>query len=125
MLKDKKEVLLGTPGNLRNRHLKFTDHSQINKKKLHEYLNEAISNYKKGEKLIQAKYKTIILAIDIKNKYKASNVLNYFDSLAYSHKKKYINWIESAKKEETRINRIEKSIELLFSKQKLNEKYKK
>lgn len=125
LLKDKKKVLLGNPENLHNRHLKFTDHSQINEKILLEYLTEAISNNKKGKKLIQTTDKTIVLATDIKNKYKASHVLNYFDSLAYSHKKEYVNWIESAKKEETRTNRIEKSIEMLISKQKLNEKYKK
>ena len=125
LLKDKKKVLVGNPGNLHNRHLKYTDHSQINEKILLDYLTEAISNNKKGKKLIQTNDKTIVLAKDVKNKYKASHVLNYFDSLAYSHKKEYINWIESAKKEETRLNRIEKSIEMLISKQKLNEKYKK
>jgi uncharacterized protein YdeI (YjbR/CyaY-like superfamily) len=30
--------------------------------------------------------------------------------MAYSHKKEYINWIEEAKKAETRASRIEKAI---------------
>ncbi len=33
-----------------------------------------------------------------------------FDKMAYSHKKEYINWIEEAKKAETRASRIEKAI---------------
>ena len=38
-----------------------------------------------------------------------------FTALSYSHKKEYIDWIESAKKPETRQNRIEKMAEMLAS----------
>jgi hypothetical protein len=38
-----------------------------------------------------------------------------FDALSYSHKKEYVDWIESAKKPETRLNRIEKMAEMLAS----------
>jgi len=36
-----------------------------------------------------------------------------FAALSYSHKKEYADWIESAKKPQTRLNRIEKAIEML------------
>jgi hypothetical protein len=36
-----------------------------------------------------------------------------FAALSYSHKKEYADWIESAKRPETRLKRIEKAIELL------------
>lgn len=36
-----------------------------------------------------------------------------FNKLAYSHRKEYMFWIESAKREETRQNRIVKMIDLL------------
>jgi len=36
-----------------------------------------------------------------------------FNALSYSHKKEYVDWIESAKKPETRLNRIEKMAEML------------
>ncbi|MGD0737076.1 MAG: YdeI/OmpD-associated family protein [Terracidiphilus sp.] len=38
-----------------------------------------------------------------------------FDEFSYSHKKEYVDWIESAKKPETRLKRIEKAIEVLAS----------
>jgi uncharacterized protein YdeI (YjbR/CyaY-like superfamily) len=38
-----------------------------------------------------------------------------FDKLAFSHKKEYVEWITGAKKEETRIARLEKTIEKLTS----------
>lgn len=43
---------------------------------------------------------------------------SYYNSLAFSHKKEYIVWILSAKKDETRRNRIEKMIEMLGKGQK-------
>jgi hypothetical protein len=37
----------------------------------------------------------------------------FFDKLSYTHQKEYVNWINEAKKEETRQNRIIKTIEML------------
>ena len=42
-------------------------------------------------------------------------VLDYFNQLAYTHRKEYVLWILSAKQEKTRINRIEKSLEMLLN----------
>jgi hypothetical protein len=36
-----------------------------------------------------------------------------FAALSYSHKKEYVDWIESAKKPETRSNRIEKAVAMI------------
>jgi hypothetical protein len=41
----------------------------------------------------------------------------FFESLSYSHKKEYTDWIGSAKKPETKLARVEKAIEMLQSKQ--------
>jgi len=37
----------------------------------------------------------------------------FFEKLSYTHKKEYVQWIEEAKKPETRSTRIEKTIALL------------
>lgn len=39
---------------------------------------------------------------------------DFFDKLSYTHQKEYVTWIESAKKEETRISRVEKTLEMLL-----------
>jgi hypothetical protein len=39
-----------------------------------------------------------------------------FEKLAYTHQKEYVDWITEAKKEETRQNRILKTIEMLKNK---------
>ncbi|KPU43526.1 hypothetical protein OXPF_29670 [Oxobacter pfennigii] len=45
--------------------------------------------------------------------------MNFYTSLSFSRKKEYLQWIVSAKKAETRAQRIEKSVELLENNQKL------
>lgn len=40
----------------------------------------------------------------------------YFDSLAYTHQKEYVKWITDAKREETRIARLQKMLTMLQSK---------
>lgn len=125
LLKDKKKILLENPGNVHNRHIKFTDVKQIDDKVILEYLFEAIDNNRKGLKIIESKDKTIVTPEDVVKAFKKAKVLAYFDSLAFSHRKEYVQWIESAKKEETRTRRIEQAIEKLQDKQGLNDKYKK
>ena len=43
-------------------------------------------------------------------------VQTYFDQLAFSHKKEYIEWVVTAKKEETRMRRVENMMEKLTEK---------
>jgi len=37
----------------------------------------------------------------------------FFDKLSYTHQKEYVRWVEEAKKDDTRQNRIIKTIEML------------
>ena len=37
----------------------------------------------------------------------------FFDKLSYTHRKEYCRWITEAKKEETRLRRLEKAVEML------------
>lgn len=45
-------------------------------------------------------------------------VLNWFQQLAYSHKKEYVLWILTAKQEKTRQDRLAKMVEMLLAKKK-------
>lgn len=45
--------------------------------------------------------------------------LDFYEGLSYSMKKKYIQWITSAKKEETRAKRIDEAITKLSNKEKI------
>lgn len=125
LLKDKKKLLSANEGNLHNRHIKYTDVKQVHEEEILELLFQAIDNNRNGIKLTAPKDKTIETPPDVAKALKKAKVLPYFDSLAYSHRKEYIQWIDSAKKEETRLKRIGQAIEKLQAKQGLHDKYKK
>lgn len=42
----------------------------------------------------------------------------FYEKLSYTHKKEYVQWIESAKKAETRSTRVEKAVEMLIQNKK-------
>jgi uncharacterized protein YdeI (YjbR/CyaY-like superfamily) len=52
----------------------------------------------------------------IEGYFKQKDVWDKFLKLAISHKKEYIQWIDSAKKEETKFKRLEKSVEMIKEK---------
>ncbi|HAD11737.1 MAG TPA: hypothetical protein DCF33_04780 [Saprospirales bacterium] len=43
---------------------------------------------------------------------------DYYDTLSYTHRKEYVQWISEAKRPETRQNRLLKTIEMLLAKTK-------
>ena len=48
----------------------------------------------------------------------APDAEEFFESLSYSHKRAYVDWIISAKKDETRERRVTQAVEMLLDKQK-------
>lgn len=125
LLKDKHKVLKSNPGNLHNRHIKFSNMNEVNEKIVIEYIHEAVKNNSKGIKLTEAKDKTVTIPDDFKKLLLKNKLVAYFENLAYSHRKEYVMWIEDAKKEETRIKRLTTAIEKLKAKEGLLDKYKK
>lgn len=64
-----------------------------------------------------SKTKTVRLPDDLAAAFKKNKKLEeYFNGLAFSHKREYIEWIVSAKKEETRKKRIKGTLERLEKK---------
>ena len=56
----------------------------------------------------------IELPIEFKEKLMENDkAYNFYESLSYSQKRKYFQWITSAKKEETKMKRMEEAIEKL------------
>jgi len=76
-------------------------------------------------KSTEAKDKTILVPDDFKKVLVKNKLFPYFESLAYSHRKEYVTWINDAKKVETRKKRMNSAVDKLSQKQGLNDKYKK
>ncbi len=68
------------------------------------------------EKLVNKEKKIVIVPTDLESTLKKNKkAKDYFESLSYSHKKEYVEWIVSAKKSETRLARIKGTVEKLNS----------
>ena len=59
------------------------------------------------------KPRTLEIAADIKKALQAAGFWDKFEALAYTHRKEYVQWIEGAKRPETRTNRIKKMCDML------------
>lgn len=53
---------------------------------------------------------------DLADALKIAKLYDVFSKMSYTHQKEYVNSINEAKKEETRIRRIEKTVEMLTAK---------
>jgi uncharacterized protein YdeI (YjbR/CyaY-like superfamily) len=49
----------------------------------------------------------------LENLIKQEGLLPFFEKLSYTHRKEHRRWIADAKKEETRLKRLAKAIEML------------
>jgi uncharacterized protein YdeI (YjbR/CyaY-like superfamily) len=125
LLKDKKKVLKENPGNVHNRHLKFTDVKEIDEKLLIDYITEAVINNEKGIKLTESKDKTVIIPEDLKKSLTKNKALKNFEAMSFSKRKDYVQWIESAKQAETRTRRIDQAINKIKENIGMNDHYMK
>ena len=57
--------------------------------------------------------RTLEVPNDLAALLKKEGLLPFFESLSYTHRKKYCRWITEAKKEETRLRRLAKAVEML------------
>lgn len=57
--------------------------------------------------------RTVEVPAQFQNLMKKEGLLPVFEKLSYTHRKEYCRWIAEAKKEETRLRRLEKAIEML------------
>lgn len=80
--------------------------------------NADIKNNELG-KYIDLEKRVITLPADLRQVLEQQpSSIEFFENLAWSHKKEYITWILSAKQEKTRAARILKTVEMLAAKKK-------
>ena len=57
--------------------------------------------------------RTVDAPDDLRNELQRTGHLKNFEGMSYSHQKEYVNWIESAKRSDTRIRRIQKAATMI------------
>lgn len=107
--------------------MKFTDIGEVNAKEKYimEYVKESVALNKNGFKR-EKKVKEAICPDDLYKALKKKPLaVKFFDSLANGYKNEFIELVETAKRQETRDQRIRKVVDLCAAGVKLNDKYKK
>ena len=123
-MKDPKKLFNHCVDNEFSRSIKYTDVSQINEKLLTDYIKESVAVNAKGFKR-EVKNKNVEVPADLQQALsKNKTAANFFDNLTYGYKKEFVEWVTTAKREETRADRITKIVEMCKEGRKLNDKYK-
>ncbi len=107
------------------RQWRFTSKDEIDEKKILEYINEAIEIEKKGLKIQPEKFKPLSVPELLMNELKKDkNLETNFNKLTPGRQKEYIIYINEAKQETTKLNRLEKIKPMILQGKGLNDKYK-
>lgn len=126
-LKDKYKVLINAQ-EMKTKSLRqwrFTSKEEIDEKKILEYINEAIEIEKKGLKIKPEKFQPVPpsqLLVDAFNTDK--NLKIAFEKLTPGKQKEYIVYLNEAKQEATKRNRLEKIKPMIVQGIGLNDRYK-
>ncbi|MAT53505.1 MAG: hypothetical protein CMN32_03420 [Saprospirales bacterium] len=130
LLSDPKGLLInaqeGTTKALRQ--MRFQKLEEIDADTVTAYLHEAILNQKQGKRIKPAKAgtKPLIIPDELQNALNENADLKAaFESLSLSHKREYADYVGEAKREETRLRRLEKIIPMIMERISMNDKYRK
>jgi len=126
-LKDKYKVLMNAQEGRTKalRQWRFTSREEVNEKRILEYIREAVRNEDEGrvwkaEKSKPAETPRLMQGYFNRDK----RLKSAFEKLTPYKQKEYIEHISSAKKKETKIARMEKSIPMILQGVGLHDKYK-
>jgi hypothetical protein len=109
-LKDPKNLLAEGKDNLNSRYMKLTSIDDIDEKVFIAYIKEAVRNNEKG---IVVKDRTVILPPDFRKALYTKKLIDKYEHMNYTCRKEYVQWIGSAKKQETRASRIQRAVEMI------------
>lgn len=127
-LKDKKKHLVNANEGVTKslRQWRFTSKDEIHEDEILSYIYEAIDNEKEGKIIKPKKTTEAIVVPDILQKELDSDIHLKKAFLEFSpyKQKEFIEYIETAKKEETKISRIEKIKPMILDNIGLNDKYR-
>jgi uncharacterized protein YdeI (YjbR/CyaY-like superfamily) len=98
--------------------------SEIDEKTIADYVRESVKVNEKGFKR-ETKDKTVTVPDDLQQALsKSKTAAAFFKDLSYVYKKDYVEWVTTAKREETRLDRISKVVAMCKEGRRLNEQYK-
>ena len=125
-LKDEKKKLINAQEDRTKslRQWRFTSKEEINEKEILEYIAEAIENEKQGKIIKPSKKEAIISELLEKEMIQNPALATAFQKFSPYKQYEFLEYIESAKQEKTKLARIEKVISMILENIGLNDKYR-
>jgi uncharacterized protein YdeI (YjbR/CyaY-like superfamily) len=127
-LNDEHKVLLNSQEGKTKamRKWEFRSTEEIDEKRILQYINEAIKNEKEGKKWVPEKSEELVLPQELSDFLnKDVGLKSAFDALTPFKQKEYAEYIETAKREQTKQDRLEKIKPMILEGIGLNDKYRK
>lgn len=107
------------------RQIKFEKGDEIKTSILLPYIKEAIQNQKEGKEIKPVRVKTLVIPPELSHALKADKELEKsFNQLTPGKQREYADHISDAKREATRLNRLEKITPMIKNGVGLHDKYK-
>lgn len=123
-MKDSKKLFNHCVDNQFSRSIKYTDVSEIDEKAIAEYVKESIDVNTKGFKRVVSD-KTVVVPDDLEKALsKSKQASTFFNNLSYAYRKDFVEWVSTAKRTETRLDRISKTVSMCREGRRLNDQYK-
>ena len=127
LLQDKKQFLVNAQEGVTKslRQWRFTSKEEVDEAAVLDYIKEAIENEKQGKNSIPEK-KTPIFSELFHKEFDANTALaEAFQKFSAYKQYEFLEYIETAKREETKLSRIEKIIPMVLENIGLNDNYRK
>lgn len=108
------------------RQLRFSSIESVDYELVKAYVNEAIANQKAGKEIKADTKKALVIPKELQDALDKNNKLEaHFQQFTKGKQREFTDYISEAKREETRLNRIEKIIPMIMGGVGLNDKYRK
>ncbi len=128
LLKDKENVLVNAQEDKTKalRQWRFASIDEVDENLVLEYLNEAIQNQKKNKEIKPERNKALVIPEELEELFTENPLLKKrYNEFSPGKQREFAEYITDAKREDTRINRINKIIPLIRDGIGLNDKYRK
>nr|WP_315210162.1 YdeI/OmpD-associated family protein [uncultured Flavobacterium sp.] len=126
LLQDKKKALANAQEGVTKslRKWRFSSKEEVNEAAVLEYINEAIANEKQGKNSKPQKKEPIVSELFQKELDTDANLAEAFLKFSPYKQYEFLEYIETAKREETKLSRIEKIKPMIKESIGLNDKYR-
>ncbi|MCB0693361.1 MAG: YdeI/OmpD-associated family protein [Lewinellaceae bacterium] len=107
------------------RQWRFQEGDHLDRSLVRSYLEEALEHAREGREVVAKKSRPLVIPEELRQALASDpDVARQFDQLSLSCRREYAEYIGEAKREETRLRRLEKAIPMILAQKGLQDQYR-